>query len=234
MNRSLATYITLLVGAAAVALLTTGFVFPVESAIGFQFDADPLTTSGVELTAGLVFWTVATFVASSLPVRLSDGVQVAVSTAPLMAAAVLGGPTAAAWVALIGTTDSREIRRRVAWYGTLTNHAAIVLPVVIGGAVIHALRGTESPERELVATLAGTLVYFLLNLVFVSLVVLFRSGRPIRARPTTVGRSRRRPATAACRRPRLARRSTPTSTPPPSAPCPARSSARCRPRSAGT
>jgi hypothetical protein len=169
----------LLVGAATSALLLTGFVFPIGSAIAIQLDTNP-GASGAEIAAGLAFWTIVTIVASALPVRLGDGVQVVVSTAPLMAAAVLGGPTAAAWVALIGSTDSRELRGRVVWYGTLANHAAIVLPVIIGGAVIDVLRGGGEPLQELGATLLGTLVYFFLNLVFVSLVVLFRSGRPIR------------------------------------------------------
>ena len=129
MSRSLKLYIAGLVSASAVALLLTSFVFfDVRSVIAIQLDGDPSSTA-VETWAGLIFWTIVTFVASALPVRLGDGVQVVVSTAPLMAAAVLGGPTAAAWVALIGSTDSRELRGRVAWYGTLANHAAIVLPV---------------------------------------------------------------------------------------------------------
>jgi hypothetical protein len=153
--------------------------YSIRPAIAIQLDANP-GVSALEIVAGLAFWTIVTIVASALPVRLGDGVQVVVSTAPLMAAAVLGGPTAAAWVALIGSTDSREVRGRVAWYGTLANHAAIVLPVIAGAVVIDALRGGGEPAQEVAVTLLGTLVYFLLNLVFVSLVVLFRSGRPIR------------------------------------------------------
>jgi F0F1-type ATP synthase assembly protein I len=51
----------------------------------------------------------------------------------------------------------------------------------LGGLVIWALRtADDEPARQLLAALLGTLVYFLLNLVFVSLIVLFRGGRPIR------------------------------------------------------
>jgi hypothetical protein len=169
----------LLVGAATGALLLTSFVFEIRSPIAIQLDGD-IAATGAEIAAGLLFWTIVTVVASALPVRLGEGVQVVVSTAPLMAAAVLGGPTAAAWVALIGSTDSRELRGRVAWYGTLANHAAIVLPVIAGAVVIEQLRGGGEPAQELAATLLGTFVYFVLNLVFVSLVVFLRSGRPIR------------------------------------------------------
>jgi len=162
-------------------LLATSLLFHLESGIAISVDGDPSSLGPLDYFAGIAFWTVVTLVASSLPVRVSDGVQVAVSTAPLMAAAVLGGPTAAAWIALVGTTDAREVRGRVAWYGTLANHAVIVLPVILGAVAIHILRGgTGEPLQELFATLVGTLVYFLLNLVLVSLVVVLRLGRSLR------------------------------------------------------
>src|SRR4029077_7640396 len=93
-----------------------------------------------------------------------------------------GGPTAAGIVALIGSTDHRELRGRVPWDGTLTKHAIIVLPAVVGALVIWGLRGSGSSDQiqELAATLLGTLAYFLLNLVFVGLVVLIRDGRSLR------------------------------------------------------
>jgi HD domain len=168
------------VGAALVALLITSLAIPIGPGIAIQLDGDP-AASFLELIAGVLFWTAVTFVASAAPVQLSDGVHVAVSTAPIMAAAILGGPTAAAWVALLGSTDMRELRGRVVWYGTLANHAALLLPAALGGIVIWALRTPgDEPARQLLAALLGTLVYFLLNLVFVSLIVLFRGGRPIR------------------------------------------------------
>jgi hypothetical protein len=181
LRRPLAIYLAGLVGAAAIGLLATSLWIRIDPAIGIQVDGNASTVSWVDVLAGLSFWTAVTLVASLLPVRVSDGVQVAVSTAPLMAAAVLGGPTAAGWIALIGTTEPREIRGRVAWYGTLTNHAVIVLPVILGAFAIRELRGAQGdPLQELLATLAGTLVFFLLNLVLVSLVVVLRIGRSLR------------------------------------------------------
>ena len=162
-------------------LLATFFVFSFRPTIGIDVDG-ALGISAVDEWAGIVFWIAATLVASALPIRISDGVHIAVSTAPLVAAAVLGGPAAAAIVALVGTTDHREVRGKVAWYGTLGNHAVIVVPLIAGSILIELLRGgTDAPViQELVASLAGALVYFLLNLVLVSLVVLIRDGRPIR------------------------------------------------------
>ena len=36
---------------------------------------------------------------------------------------VLGGPAVGGWVAALGTTEMRELRGRIPWYGTLANHA---------------------------------------------------------------------------------------------------------------
>ena len=180
MSRSLKIYITGLVGAAAIALLATSLVIRIDPMIGLEFDSVP-GISGSEVAAGVLFWILVTLFASALPVTLSDGVQVAVSNAPLMAATLLGGPTAGALVALLGTLDSREVRGRVPWYGTLTNHAAIVLPVIVGGLVMKAALGSSgSLFVELLATLAGSFVYFALNLVLVSWIVVLRGGRTIK------------------------------------------------------
>jgi riboflavin transporter FmnP len=168
------------VGAALVALIATSLVIPIDSGISLIV-AGGRPDDALSKVAGVAFWTLVTIVASALPVNLSYGVQVAVSSAPLMAATILGGPTAGALVAAIGTTEMREIRGRVAWYGTLANHAAIVLPVIAGGLVLSWVRGFETGFAwELVATLVGSLVYFALNLVFVSLIVVFRGGHSIR------------------------------------------------------
>lgn len=180
MPRPLRIYLTGLVGTALFALAATSLVIPVGSPISLiVFDGGPDALANK--LAGIAFWTAVTLVASALPVNLSDGVQVAVTSAPLMAATVLGGPTAGAWVAAIGVTELREVRGRVAWYGTLANHAALVLPVVVGGLILAWVRGLQTGDAwELVSTLAGSLAYFLLNLVFVSLIVVFRHGRSIR------------------------------------------------------
>ena len=180
MTRSLKIYITGLVGAAALALLATSLVIQIDEGIALRFQGQPAVTE-IELLAGVAFWIVVTLFASALPVTLSEGVHIAVSTAPLMAATALGGPTAGALVAVFGTLDMREVRGKVPWYGVLTNHAAIVLPVIAGGLVIHAFKGQPGQyANELIATLLGSLVYFTLNLTFVSAIVIFRGGRSIR------------------------------------------------------
>lgn len=182
MSRPLKLYIGSLVASAGFVLLATSLLIPVSQTIAIRIGTSASTpATAVEVLLGLAFWTLMTLLASALPVQLSDGVRVAVSTAPLMAATVLGGPTAGAIVALLGTTDIREIRGKVPWYGTLSNHAAIVLPLVVGGLVVDFLRGApDNLGRELAAALLGTLTYFLLNLVLVSATVYLRGGRSIR------------------------------------------------------
>ena len=66
----------------------------------------------VDVLLGLAFWTVITLFAGALPVRMPRGTFVRVSIAPIVAAMALGGPVAAGWVALIGTTELREVRGR--------------------------------------------------------------------------------------------------------------------------
>jgi putative nucleotidyltransferase with HDIG domain len=166
---------------AAVSLLATSLVVSVDPRIALQFDGDLTSTTTGEVIAGLAFWTLVTLVASALPVQITDGVYVNVSMATIMAATVLGGPTAGALVALVGSTDAREVRGRVPWYGTLANHAGIVLPAIVAGFVIRGLAGPAgNPPRELGATLLASLAYFLLNLFFVSMVVNLRLGRSFR------------------------------------------------------
>jgi hypothetical protein len=180
LSRRFAAYLTGLVGTALVALIATSLVIPVHDAIAIEVDGQ-LGAGQIDKLVGVAFWIAVTFIASAAPVKLSDGVYLAVATAPTMAAAVLGGPTAAAWVAILGSFDLRELKGKVVWYGVLANHAALCLPAILGALVIDFLRAEGSPPaQELVATLIGTLAYFLVNLAFVSLIVLFRAGRPIR------------------------------------------------------
>src|ERR1044071_8708348 len=116
LTRAFATYLTVLVGAALIALLTTSVVIPVADGIAIHVEGDPAVASGLEKLVGVAFWVLVTFVASAVPVRLPDGVHVAVSMAPIMAAGLLGGPTAAGWVALLGMTDLWEMRGGVVWF----------------------------------------------------------------------------------------------------------------------
>jgi len=143
MSKALKIYIAGLVAISAVALVGTSLWFGIDPRIALEFDGR-LGTSDAEIVAGLTFWIVVTLFASALPVRMPGGLLVAVSIAPCIASMNLGGPAAGAIVALIGTTEVRELRGRIPWYGTLANHAGIVIPAAVGGIVMEYLgRGSE-------------------------------------------------------------------------------------------
>ena len=120
---------------------------------------------------GIVFWTVLTLIGSALPVRLPQGTVVSVSAAPVMATLVLGGPFAAAIVAAIGTLTLGSSAADVPWYGTLFNHAAVVVlrrhwrrclrrrPDLLG----IRTRSSRQVGRAFVGLLVGCGVFYVLN-----------------------------------------------------------------------
>src|SRR5215210_4710246 len=185
MPRLLKLYIAGLVVSSAFALLVTSLSFPIEPRIAINLDGAP-GTSRIDLLAGLGFWVAVALFASALPVRMPGGLLIAVSIAPVMAAASLGGPAAAAWVAFLGTTEFRELRGRVPWYGTLANHAAIVVPVVIGAFVLVWIRslGVGDLRLDFLGTVAGSEINFVTNVGVVSALLAVRTGESFRVRVT--------------------------------------------------
>ena len=182
MPRSLKLYIAGLVAASVIALAVTGFVFPIEPPIAIVLQGGTNhTPTGLERLLGLAFWTVVTLIASALPVRMPRGILVTVAIAPVIAATELGGPFAGGFVALLGSTEVRELRRRIPFLGTLANHAGIVLPAVACGLVIEAVAGNHRHLAiDFAATMLGAVVYFGLNLVIVSVVLALRTGGSFR------------------------------------------------------
>jgi putative nucleotidyltransferase with HDIG domain len=100
---------------------------------------------------------------------------------------VLGGPFAGVIVAAIGTTDSRELRGEVPWYGTLFNHAAVVASLFLGAVVYEAIRsaaqGSPVPLAEIVTFLGlllGSATFYIGNGALAVLAVSARTGTPVR------------------------------------------------------
>ena len=170
MSTGLKALIALVAALSAIALIAATLLFPLNP--GFSL-------------VDLGLWTAAALAASAAPVRLPRGVVIAVATCPILAAAFLGGPAAGAWVALVGTLELRELRRDIPWYGTLYNHAATVLPAVLGGSLYWLLVPTGSfqatPATLAAAVLFG-LIFFAVNGVLVSLsIALRRPGTSLRS-----------------------------------------------------
>src|SRR6478736_7120401 len=154
LSSALKAYISGVVVTSALALAAATLLFPATSYPDIALDVVPgATPTNLEFLAGIAFWTLLTLVSWALPVRLPHGTQQAVANAPMLAAIFLGGPAVGGWVAVLGTTEVRELRGRIPWYGTLANHAGIALPAAIGGVVIEALRGpSASVPLDFIAT----------------------------------------------------------------------------------
>ena len=186
MPKSLRIYIAGVVTLSALALGVATLAFPADPGIALVVNRD----AGVgpiefEIVLGVLFWTLLTLIASALPVRLPLGTHQAVAMAPLLAALTLGGPAVGGWVAALGSTEIREIRGRIPWYGTLANHAGIVLPAIASGVTrlilleIARRMGTSSLVVDFGATMIAAAVFFSMNAVLAGALLALRSGQPI-------------------------------------------------------
>jgi hypothetical protein len=172
--RSLKLYLVSVVALGAFALVAATLVFPVHDEIALPFDLPG--NSAVLL--GVAFWTGLTLIGSAFPVQLPRGTVQAVAIAPIMGSLFLGGPAVAAWVAALGTTEMREVKGRIPWYGTLANHAGLLVPAVIAGIVLEVLRtfSTDGPFL-FVASMVTAAVFMLTNLAFASTLLGIRTGQ---------------------------------------------------------
>jgi hypothetical protein len=159
--------------AAILAIAAAIVLFPLRSAIGD--------------VPGLVYWTGIALLASVMPVKLPRGTVVTVGVAPVLAAAVLGGPLAAAVVGAIGTTDTREVRGQVPWYGTLFNHSSVAISGVAAGIVFElstaSLAGGNSAGPGIGSFIGGLLAgiaFYLVNWTLAITAVSARTGSSVR------------------------------------------------------
>jgi putative nucleotidyltransferase with HDIG domain len=180
MPKSLKAYVAAVVVIGAFALVTATFVFPPKPAIAIQV-GDATTTSAAEVALGILYWIVLTLIGSAFRVQLPRGTQQAVAIAPIMGAMFLGGPAVAGWVAFVGTTELRELRGRVPWYGSLTNHAVLVVPAIVAGVLREGLLqfGT-GVAWDFVSAMAAAVVFISTNLTLVSITLGLRTGQPWR------------------------------------------------------
>jgi hypothetical protein len=166
---SLRTLLVAVPVAAAVLFVSSWVLWPIRSAIDFPGWGVP----------GLAFWVVAALVASSYPVRVPRGSLVSVSAAPIIAAGVLGGPTAAGLVAVVGTLEAREFRGLVPWYGLVYNHSFVVFPAVLSGLAYAQLSGGQEVATAvgLIGAAGAGVVYVLVSVALSAAAVSVREGR---------------------------------------------------------
>jgi putative nucleotidyltransferase with HDIG domain len=99
----------------------------------------------------------------------------------MLAAIFLGGPAVGGWVAVLGTTEVRELRGRIPWYGTLANHAGIALPAIVGGVVYEFLPGKNLGQfADFFRAMVAAGVFYGLNVWLAGSLLALRTGQPIR------------------------------------------------------
>ena len=191
MPRALKLYIAGVVTLSAVALVVATLLYPPDPRVALTLThvsaSASIRPTQFEIMLGVAFWTLITLVTSALPVKLPLGTHQAVSMAPIVAAMALGGPAVAGWVAAIGTTELREVRGRIPWYGTLANHAGMAFPAVAAGIVYVAIRSIAEPATDwtlavdFLATIVAAIVLFVLNTLIASGVLALRTGQSLGA-----------------------------------------------------
>jgi putative nucleotidyltransferase with HDIG domain len=181
MPKSLKLYIIGVVTASAIALAVTTFVFPPSDQIALVPLGHEGAPSTLQVLMGIGFWTLLTLVSSALPVQMPRGTQQAVAIAPVLASVFLGGPAVGGWVAAIGTTEYRELRGRIPWYGSLANHAGVVLPTITAGVAYEAIRGlSTSIEVQFVAAMAASLILYVFNQFLAAVLISLRTSESVR------------------------------------------------------
>ena len=182
MPKSLKLYVAVVVVIGALALVAATFVFPPKPGIAIDLPGSTGSPTTPEYALGVLYWIALTLIGSAFPVQLPRGTQQAVGIAPIMGSLFLGGPAVAGWVAAIGTTEVRELRGRIPWYGTLANHAALVLPAIVAGSVREGLlvlgRGVA---WDFVSGMVSAFVFIAGNLALVSLALGLRTGQSPKA-----------------------------------------------------
>jgi hypothetical protein len=178
MPRSLKVYVLVVVAIGAIALVAATILFPPDAAIAIDVVPNGSEPTRLEYAVGVGYWIALALIGSAFPVQLPRGTQQAVAIAPIMGAMFLGGPAVAGWVAALGTTEVRELRGRVPWYGTLANHAALVLPAVMAGSFRELWLGVfPGPASEFLSAMAAAVAFILANLALVSIALGVRTGQ---------------------------------------------------------
>jgi hypothetical protein len=108
---------------------------------------------------GFSLWVAICLATATQGTRATGQVPFVYSIAPVMAAGLLGGPAAAAWVALLGTVPIRALRDGTARPDLLAGHAVRCLAATVGAVVMLGVRVAPVDPlqlRDLGAILIGT------------------------------------------------------------------------------
>ena len=74
----------------------------------------------------------------------------------------------------------REIRGRIPWYGTLANHAGLVIPAILAGTLREGLLVLwHGAAADFVTGMIAAAVFMSTNLLLASLLLGLRTGQPV-------------------------------------------------------
>jgi HD superfamily phosphohydrolase YqeK len=169
MSRRLGILIIFVALVSAMLFASAIFVCPIDSRVAIRD-----IPNGLFL--GVVFWIALTLVGSSLAVRMPGGSVVDVGFAPVVASMSLGGPIVAGVVAFIGSTQSRELRRQVPWFGVVANHVGIAGPALVGAWALQLIPDRANALIDFAATTGMAALCFSLNTLVTAMFVSVRSG----------------------------------------------------------
>jgi putative nucleotidyltransferase with HDIG domain len=169
MNRRLGLLVALVTLATAAAFVGAVLAYPLQTPL--SVDSTP---AGIPV--GVLFWIGMSLVGSSLAVRMPGGSLMDISFAPLVAAMSLGGPAAAGWVGLVGSTQAREIRGQAPWYGVIANHCAIAGPAILSAVILQSIPFRSHAAVDFAATLLAAFVCFSLNTLLSATFTSLRTG----------------------------------------------------------
>jgi signal transduction histidine kinase len=113
----------------------------------------------------LIVWVLVVGLVELLPVPVWRGTHISLGVPLLMTVGFLYPPPAAALVALIGTSDPRELRHEVSALRALFNRCQVAVSVLAASAVFHSLADIDkTPTLFLVAAAAlAAIVDYLVN-----------------------------------------------------------------------
>lgn len=128
----------------------------------------------------LLVWASVVATVDLLAVPVSTALQLSLSFPILLGVAILYSPIVAGAVALIGSFDSRELKRGISPLTALFNRCQIALAVYVQSWVFHHLANPSSPIQVLVpSVLTAYTAAYCLNVTLVSLDVHFGHDVPI-------------------------------------------------------
>jgi hypothetical protein len=173
MNRRLGLLVAFVTLATAVLLVGVVLLCPLQTPISV------VRFAPAGIPAGVLFWIGMSLIGSSLAVRMPGGSLMDVMFAPLVAAFSLGGPAAAGWVGIIGSTQAREIRGQVPWYGVVANHCAITGPAILSAVILQSIPFRSHTAVDFAATALAALVCFSLMTLLAAMFTSLRTEEPL-------------------------------------------------------